>query len=48
MLARLVENPSEVAERSRSALAARDTLVKPLQAHVDEIDAIYRDARMIA
>lgn len=48
LMARLIENPSEVAERSRSALAARDTLIKPLQAHVDEIHAVYREAGMTA
>jgi glycosyltransferase involved in cell wall biosynthesis len=44
ILARLVENPAEVAERSRSALASRDQLIKPFDAHVREIEAIYRKA----
>jgi glycosyltransferase involved in cell wall biosynthesis len=46
LIARLIENPSEVAARSRSALAARDGLIKPFDAHVDEIEAIYREAGM--
>jgi glycosyltransferase involved in cell wall biosynthesis len=48
VLAHLIENPSEVAERSRSALAAREELVKPFGAHVDELERIYREAGMTA
>ena len=44
ILAHLIEEPREVAERSRSVLAARAELVKPFARHVAEIDAIYRDA----
>lgn len=44
ILARLIENPGEVAERSRSVLAQRDELIKPLGRHVQEIEAIYREA----
>jgi glycosyltransferase involved in cell wall biosynthesis len=48
LLGRLIANPSEVAERSRSALAARDGLIKPFDAHVDEMEGIYREAGMTA
>jgi glycosyltransferase involved in cell wall biosynthesis len=44
ILARLIENPAEVAARSRSALAARAGLIKPFGAHAEEIEAIYREA----
>lgn len=40
----LIENPSEVAERSRSVLAARDGLIKPFDRHVTEVEAIYRES----
>jgi glycosyltransferase involved in cell wall biosynthesis len=43
IMARLIENPAEVADRSRSALAARPRLIKPFDAHADEIEAIYRE-----
>ena len=48
IMARLIESPSEVAERSRSVLAARDELIKPFDAHVAEIEATYREAGMDA
>jgi glycosyltransferase involved in cell wall biosynthesis len=44
VLGRLIQNPSEVAERSRSALAARERLIKPFETHVDEVEAIYHEA----
>ena len=44
ILARLIENPGEVAERSRTVLAQRDELIKPFGRHVQEIEAIYREA----
>ena len=44
ILARLVEEPGQVAQQSRSVLAARAELVKPFARHVSEIDEIYRDA----
>lgn len=48
LMARLIEDPSEVAARSHSVLAAREELIKPFAAHVDEIEAIYREAGMTA
>ena len=48
LLGRLIENPSEVADRSRSVLAARDELIKPFESHVDEIEVVYREAGMTA
>jgi glycosyltransferase involved in cell wall biosynthesis len=48
ILERLIENPAEVAERSRTALAARDALIQPIEAHAAEIEAIYREAGMTA
>jgi glycosyltransferase involved in cell wall biosynthesis len=44
LLARLIESPAEVADRSRGALAARDELIRPFGDHVDEVEAIYREA----
>jgi len=48
ILARLIEDPSEVTERSRSALGARATLIKPFRAHAEEIERTYREAGMDA
>jgi glycosyltransferase involved in cell wall biosynthesis len=44
ILGRLIEDPAEVAERSRSALAARDRLIVPFEAHAAEMEAIYRES----
>jgi glycosyltransferase involved in cell wall biosynthesis len=46
IMARLIESPGDVADRSRSALAARGELIKPVNRHADEIEAIYREAGM--
>jgi glycosyltransferase involved in cell wall biosynthesis len=48
LMTRLIEDPSEVAARSHSVLAAREQLIKPFAAHVDEIEAIYRGTGMTA
>ena len=48
IMARLIESPGDVADRSRSALAARGELIKPVDRHADEIEAIYREAGMDA
>jgi glycosyltransferase involved in cell wall biosynthesis len=44
IIARLIENPGEVAQRSRSVLEARDELVKPFERHLTEMDGVYREA----
>jgi glycosyltransferase involved in cell wall biosynthesis len=44
ILSRLIASPAEVADRSRSALAARGELIKPLDAHADEIEAVYLES----
>ena len=44
IVSHLIENPAEVAERSRSALAGRDELIKPFGRHVAEVEAIYRES----
>ena len=44
IVSELIANPSEVAARSRSALAARDELIKPFDRHVTEIETIYRES----
>jgi glycosyltransferase involved in cell wall biosynthesis len=46
IMARLIESPGDVADRSRSALAARGELITPVDGHADEIEAIYREAGM--
>jgi glycosyltransferase involved in cell wall biosynthesis len=48
IMAHLVETPGEVADRSRSVLAARGDLITPIDRHADEIEAIYREAGMDA
>ena len=44
ILMRLIDDPGEVAERSRGVLAAREELIKPFERHVGEIEAAYREA----
>jgi glycosyltransferase involved in cell wall biosynthesis len=44
ILTRLIDNPAEVADLSRSVLAARTGLIKPFERHLDEIEAVYREA----
>ena len=44
IVAGLVERPERVAELSEQVLATRDSIVKPLATHADEMDAIYREA----
>jgi glycosyltransferase involved in cell wall biosynthesis len=44
ILLRLLEHPDEVAAMSRRALAARASLIKPYDRHVDEIEALYEQA----
>jgi len=44
ILAGLVANRDEVGEMSRRVLAARASLIKPLEAHAGEIEEIYADA----
>ena len=44
ILMRLIDDPGEVAERSRGVLAARKELIKPFERHVGEIEAAYREA----
>ena len=43
---RLIERPSEVAEMSRRVLGSRGRIVKPMDEHAREIEAIYREAGM--
>lgn len=44
ILMRLIDDPGEVAERSRGVLAAREELIKPFERHAGEIEAVYREA----
>jgi glycosyltransferase involved in cell wall biosynthesis len=44
IMARLTEDPGEVADRSRSVLARRDELIVPIDRHAGEIEAIYRES----
>jgi glycosyltransferase involved in cell wall biosynthesis len=44
ILLHLLERPGEVAGMSRTALAARGSLVKPFDRHADEIEAVYGEA----
>jgi glycosyltransferase involved in cell wall biosynthesis len=48
ILMRLIDDPAEVAERSRGVLAAREQLIKPFEHHVGEIEAAYREAMEMA
>jgi glycosyltransferase involved in cell wall biosynthesis len=48
IMARLIESPGDVDDRSRTALAARGELIKPVDRHADEIEAIYREVGMDA
>jgi glycosyltransferase involved in cell wall biosynthesis len=46
----IVEQPEQVAELNAKILATRETIVKPMLRHGDEIDAVYRElgARLIS
>ena len=41
----IVARPEQVAQLSRRILAERDTLIKPMVRHGDEIEALYRELR---
>ncbi len=41
----IVEHPEQVTQLNRRILAARDTIIKPMTRHTDEIDAVYRELR---
>jgi glycosyltransferase involved in cell wall biosynthesis len=41
----VIERPAQVTQLNRRILAERDTLIKPMTRHGDEIDAIYRVLR---
>jgi glycosyltransferase involved in cell wall biosynthesis len=43
IMAGVIERPEHVAELNAKLLAARDTLVKPMARHADEIDAVYEE-----
>jgi glycosyltransferase involved in cell wall biosynthesis len=40
----IVESPEQVGELAAKVRAARDTIIKPLSRHADEMDAVYREA----
>jgi hypothetical protein len=39
----VVERPEQVAQLNARILAARDTIIKPMGRHGDELDAVYRE-----
>jgi glycosyltransferase involved in cell wall biosynthesis len=41
----IVEQPAQVAQLNRRIIAERDTIIKPMTRHGDEIDAVYRELR---
>lgn len=43
-----IEHPEQVAHLNARILAARDTLIKPMTRHGDEIEAVYRELRACA
>jgi glycosyltransferase involved in cell wall biosynthesis len=44
----VVERPEQVVQLNARILAARDTIIKPMARHGDEIDAVYRDTMAAA
>ena len=44
ILADLIEHPGQIAELNANLLANRGSIVKPFARHVDEMDAVYREA----
>jgi hypothetical protein len=44
IVARVVERPKQIADLNRKLLAARDSIVKPMARHANEMGAIYEDA----
>jgi hypothetical protein len=39
----VVESPAQVADLNARVVAERDTLIKPVGRHADEMDAVYRE-----
>jgi len=44
IMAGVIEHPATVAELNAKLLADRDSIVKPLARHAEEMDAVYREA----
>jgi glycosyltransferase involved in cell wall biosynthesis len=44
-MAAAVADPRRMAEMSRAIVAARDSLTRSFDAHVDEIETVYRELR---
>jgi glycosyltransferase involved in cell wall biosynthesis len=43
LMAGIVERPEQIADLNTKLLAARDSIVKPMARHADEMDAVYRE-----
>ena len=41
IIAGIVQNPAQIADLSTTIVERRDTIIKPMRVHVDEIDALY-------
>jgi hypothetical protein len=44
IMASIAERPEQVAELNAKLIASRDSIVKPIARHAEEMDAIYREA----
>lgn len=44
IMAGVVERPEQIVELNTKLRAARDSIVKPMKRHADEMDAVYREA----
>jgi glycosyltransferase involved in cell wall biosynthesis len=44
IMAGVIEHPDTVAELNAKLLADRDSIVKPLARHAEEMDVVYREA----
>lgn len=44
IMAEMIEHPEQIAELNAKLLTSRDSLIKPMVRHADEVDALYREA----
>jgi hypothetical protein len=44
IMTELVDHPEQVTALNTKLIASRDSIVKPLAGHAEEMDAVYREA----
>ena len=44
IMAGILDSPEQVARLNEHLISSRDTVVKPMATHADEMDGVYREA----